>query len=105
MQEDMRPPRECIVDLALLLEGALEEGDEWCTGDQVMDVHHLKGRLREQEERLDRTLGKIPLQGAALSLTSLQRKELRRDLVDLIGLCMNMLQATNLLDPSVPLER
>lgn len=105
MKEELRPPRECIVDLALLLESALDASDEWCTGDQVMDVHHLKHRLREQEEQLDRTLGKIRLQGAALSLTSLQRRELRRDLVDLIEVCMNMLQATELLDPSVPLER
>ncbi|MDW5563739.1 MAG: hypothetical protein SA339_10980 [Methanomassiliicoccus sp.] len=105
MQDELHPPRECIVDLALLLEAALGSDDEWCTGDQVMDVHHLKRRLRERGEQLDRTLSKISLQGAALTLTSLQRKELRRDLVDLIGVCMNMLQATDMLDPSVPLER
>lgn len=105
MKEELRPPRESIVDLALLLESALDANDEWCTGDQVMDVHHLKHHLKEQEEQLDRTLGKIRLQGAALSLTSLQRRELRRDLVDLIGVCLNMLQATELLDPSIPLER
>jgi ppGpp synthetase/RelA/SpoT-type nucleotidyltranferase len=105
MQEELRPPRECIVDLALLLENALEPGDDWCSGDQVMDVHHLKARLKEREENLDKTLAKVRLQGAALALTSLQRKELRRDLVDLIGVCMNMLQATELLDPSKPFER
>ncbi len=104
MQDELRPPRECIVDLALLLENSLEAGDDWYSGDQVMDVHHLKARLKEREEKLDQTLAKIRLQGAALALTSLQRKELRRDLVDLIGVCMNMLQATELLDPGRPLE-
>jgi hypothetical protein len=64
-----------------------------------MDVHNLKRRLKEQEEQLDLTLAKVRLQGAALALTSLQRKNLQRDLVDLIGVCMNLLQATALLDP------
>jgi hypothetical protein len=35
----------------------------------------------------------------------LQKRELRRDLVDLVGACMNMLQATELLDPTVPTDR
>jgi ppGpp synthetase/RelA/SpoT-type nucleotidyltranferase len=103
--QELRPPRDCIVDLALLLENMLEADDEWCTGDQVMDVHHLKRRLKEREEQLDRTLAKIRLQGAALALTSLQKRELRRDLVDLVGVCMYMLQATRLLDPAVPTDR
>jgi len=104
MDEEARLPRDSIIDLALLLEGALGTEDEWCTGDQVMDVHNLKGRLKEHEEKLDRTLAKVRLQGAALALTSLQRRELQRDLVELIGVCMNMLQATGLLDPSVTPE-
>jgi|ADurb_Met_01_Slu_FD_contig_31_218901_length_1326_multi_5_in_0_out_0_2 hypothetical protein len=99
MQDELRPPRECIIDLALLLESELDEGDDWCTGDQVMDVFHLKRRLREQEERLDRALNKVRLQGAALVLTSLQRVEVRRELIALIEVCMNMLQATDLLEP------
>jgi hypothetical protein len=32
-------------------------------------------------------------------LTSHQRKNLRKDLVGLIGVCMNLLQASHLLDP------
>ncbi|MBI0584001.1 MAG: hypothetical protein ISF22_07215 [Methanomassiliicoccus sp.] len=101
MLEEIRPPRESIVDLALLLERSLSHDDDWYSGDQVMDLHHLKRRLAEQEEQLDRTIGKVRLQGAALSMTSLQKIELRRDAVALIGVCMNILQATGLLDPDL----
>jgi hypothetical protein len=99
MNEELRPPRECIVDLALLLESTLDPEEDWCTGDQVMDFHSLKGRLNEKEVHLDETLRRITPQGMALVLTSHQRKNLQKDLVGLIGVCMNLLQASHLLDP------
>ena len=99
MNEELRPPRECIVDLALLLERSLDPEEDWCTGDQVMDFHSLKGRLKEKEVRLDETLRRITLQGTALVLTSSQRKDLRKDVVNLIGVCMNILQVSLLLNP------
>jgi hypothetical protein len=97
--QELRPPRESIVDLALLLENNLIENEEWFSGDQVMDLHLLKARLKECEERLDGTLARVPLQGTAVMLTSPLKKDLRRDIVKLVEVCMNILQVTQLLDP------
>jgi hypothetical protein len=96
--QELRPPRESIVDLALLLENYLTEDDEWFSGDQVMDLHLLKNRLKECQDRLEGTLARIPLQGTAVMLTSPLKKDLRRDIVELVEVCMNILQVTQLLD-------
>jgi len=101
MQRELQVPREEVVDLALLLEVALQEGgDDWYTGDQVMDLHRLKARLGEQEKALDQALSRVRLQGTALVLTAPQKRDLRREAVALVAVCMNILQATCLLDPA-----
>jgi hypothetical protein len=99
MHEDLRPPRESIVDLALLLEKTLDKDPGWYTGDQVMDLHLLKARLKESQDRLDGTLAKVSLQGTAVMLTAPMKAALQRDIVELVGVCMNILLVTQLLDP------
>jgi hypothetical protein len=99
-QQELHPPREPIIDLALLLEEHLErEGESWWSGDQVMDLHALKKRLKEEHAALEETLGRITLQGTALVLTRPQKRSVRRDAVALAGVCMHILQACELLDP------
>jgi hypothetical protein len=104
MQPELPLPREPIVDLAILLEQTLQEGEEgWYSGDQVMDLHRLKGRLKDQEAQLDEALARIQLQGTALVMTTPQRKALRKGAIDLVNVCMNILQASCLLDPALEL--
>ncbi len=87
-----------------MLEEALQEGEEgWYSGDQVMDLHRLKQRLKEQEALLDGVLARVRLQGTALVLTTPQKKDLRREAVGLVNVCMNILQASQLLDPEMDL--
>lgn len=102
MQRELHPPREQIVDLAILLEEALQEDEEgWYSGDQVMDLHRLKLRLKEQEALLDEALARVRLQGTALVLTEPQKKALRKEAIALVNVCMNILQASQLLDPEL----
>lgn len=104
MHEDLRLPREEVIDLAILLEEALlADGEEWYTGDQVMDLHHLKARLKEQEAALDDALGRVRLQGTGLVLTGPQKRNLRKETLGLVAVCMSILQATQLLDPELEL--
>jgi hypothetical protein len=104
MQRELHVPRESIVDLAILLEEALQTEEEgWYTGDQVMDLHRLKGRLREQEALLDEALARVRLQGTALTMTGPQKQALRRESIALVNVCLNILQATQLLDPELDL--
>jgi hypothetical protein len=104
MQDDLQLPREEVIDLAILLEEALiTNEDVWYTGDQVMDLHHLKNRLKEQEQALDNVLSRIRLQGTGLVLTGPQKRELRKEALGVVAVCMNILQATQLLDPELEL--
>jgi hypothetical protein len=104
MQRELHVPREPIVDLAILLEEALQEGEEgWYSGDQVMDLHRLKARLKGQEALLDKALARVQLQGTALVLTGPQKMALRREVVGLVNVCMNILQNCQLLDPELEL--
>ncbi len=100
MTPEMVPPREAVVDLALLLEKHLQEaGDVPRTDDQVMDLHLLKKELREREEALDRALERVHLQGVYLSMTRPQKAALRNSAVALAAACMHVLEVTGLLDP------
>lgn len=100
MTTEMVPPREAVVDLALLLEKHLQEaGESAWTGDQVMDLHRLKKELKEREEALDQALGRVHLQGVYLTMTRPQKAALRESAVALAGLCMHILDVTGLLDP------
>ncbi len=104
MQRELPVPRETVVDLALLLEAALQEGEEgWYSGDQVMDLHRLKGRLKEQEALLDEALARVVLQGTGLVLTTPQKKALKKETLGLVNVCMNLLQISQLLDPELDL--
>ncbi len=101
MHRELQPPRESIVDLALLMEEQLtKEGVEWSSGDGVMDLFHLKRILKEQEERLDQVLRKIQLQGLDVSMTTPQRRALRREAVALASVCMQILDVCGILDSS-----
>ena len=105
MQQEIHPPRESIVDLALLLEEHLRrEGEDWYTGDQVMDIHALKKRLKEEHGALESSLDRVRLQGCRAVLARPQKEAVRRDAVALAGLCMHILQATRLLDPLEDIE-
>lgn len=100
MVQQLRPPREPIVDLALLLEEHLRrEGEDWWTGDQVMDIHALKKRLAEEHGALERSLRRVHLQGTEVVMTREQKRAVQRDTVALAGVCMHILQACGLLEP------
>ncbi len=101
IMKDLRPPRESIIDLALSLEEHLPPGQEWWTGDQVMDVHRLRARLRDSMSAANLALDKMVLQGTALALPSAQQRELRRTMLDVVGSCLHLLHAAGLLDPEV----
>lgn len=99
MARQLQPPREGIVDLALLMEEALREsGETWRSGDPVMDMHALKKHIREKGEELSRTLQRIHLQGTDVVLTSAQRRAVRRDSVEMAILCMAALDLCGVLD-------
>jgi hypothetical protein len=100
MTLEMAPPREAVVDLALLLEQYLQKvGDVPRTDDQVMDLHLMKKELKEREEAMDQALERIHLQGVYLSMTRPQKAALRESAVALVGTCMHILDITGLLDP------
>ena len=102
MTSEMMPPREAIVDLALLLEKHLQEaGEAIRTDDQVMDLHRLKKELKEREEALDRALGRVHLQGVYLNMTRPQKAALRESAISLAGMCMHILDVAGLLDPEM----
>ena len=106
MQQDLRLPRDEVVSLALSLEQALQDEVEgWYSGDQVMDLHHLKTRLKEKEDGLDRALGRVRLQGTALVLTRPQKEDLRSSVLEVVATCMYILQVTQLLEPDTGAER
>lgn len=99
MHQELTPPRESVVDLALLLEMHLQEREEdWRSDDQVMDLFHLKRELKDQEERLDEALSRVRLQGTYLVMTRPQMQALRKEAVALAGVCMDILGVTGLLD-------
>ena len=99
MHHELQPPRESVVDLAILMEEQLtKEGIEWNSGDGVMDMFHLKRALKEQEERLDNVLGRIQLQGLEVTMTTPQRRTLRREAVALAIVCMQILDVCGILD-------
>lgn len=99
MEPEMVPPRGTVIDLALLLERHLPEEGAWRTGDQVMDLHHLKRALKVQEERLDEALARVRLQGLYLTLTPPQRNAVRDEAVALAAVCLQLLDVCGLLDP------
>jgi len=98
MEQELVPPRESVIDFALLLERSLQEEDEWWSGDQVMDLHRLKRELKEQEERLDQALERVRLQGTYLVLTGPQRRAVRSEAVGLVGTCLHILEVCGLLE-------
>ncbi|NLK26209.1 MAG: hypothetical protein GX307_06520 [Euryarchaeota archaeon] len=96
---EMIPPRESVIDLALLLEMSLQEEDTSCrSGEPVMDLHRLKRMLEGQEERLDHVLRRVHLQGVYLTIPPSQRRALRRETIALVRTCMHILDVCDLLD-------
>ena len=104
MQRELNPPRESVVDMALLMEEYLKRHEDyWITGDQVMDLHRLKSKLAEKERTLDDAISRVRLQGTFLTLTPPQKAALREEAVGLACMCMMVLEVCQLLDSSIEL--